>query len=258
MPPLRRDVQAAAAAALQQLLVEQPGVVQHHLVAAHEQQRRRQSRQVAEQRRAQWVGGIVGVALGVKLQQGLGHGGVDVLVRLVGRAGAGEVCPRRDADQAAGQVHAQLLQLQAQGVDQSAAGAFTAQQDLPGGVALLQQVAVGLQRILQRGGEAILRRQPVGGAEYLDAALRRQRGGKALGVLQTAAGVAAAVEVQDDAGAPLVLGHDPRALKALKGVILHQHLPLVEGGHQLAQLVLSLAGHLQRAVGHKGLEKIQL
>ena len=258
VPALRRNVQLAAAAALQQLFVEQPGVVQHDLIAAGEQQGRRQTRQVAEQRRAQRVGGLVGVALGVELQQRLGHGGVDILVGLVGRAGAGEICPRRDADEAAGQLHAQLLQLQAQGVDQSAAGALTAQQDLLGGVALFQQVAVGLQRILQRGGEAVLRRQTVGGAEHLDAALRRQRGGKALGILQTAAGVAAAVEVQNDAGAPLVLGHDPRTLKARKGVLLHQHLPLVEGGHQLAQLVLPLAGHLQRAVGHKGLEEIQL
>ena len=177
---------------------------------------------------------------------------------LIGRAGAGEIGPRRNADETAGQLHPQLLQLQAQRVDQPAAGALAAQQDLLGPVALFQQIAIGLQCIVQRGGEPVLRGQPVGGAKHPDTALRGQCRGKALGVLQTAAGIAAAVEIQNDAAAPLVLWHDPRALKAVKGVVLHQHLPLVEGAHQLAQLVLPLAGHLQRAVGHKGLEEIQL
>lgn len=171
VPALRRDVQLTAAAALQELLVEQPGIVQHHLVAAGEQQRRRKPRQIAEQRRAQRVGGIVGVALGVKLQQRLGHGGVNVLVLLIGRAGAGEIGPRRNADETAGQLHPQLLQLQTQRVDQPASGALAAQQDLLGAVALFQQIAIGLQCIVQRGGESVLRRQPVGGAEHPNTAL---------------------------------------------------------------------------------------
>ena len=171
VPALRRDVQLAAAAALQKLLVEQPGVIQHHLVTAHEQQGRRQPCQIAEQRRAQRISGVVGVALGVKLQQRLGHGGVNVLVLLIGRAGAGEIGPRRNADETAGQLHPQLLQLQAQRVDQPAAGALAAQQDLLGPVALFQQIAIGLQCIVQRGGEPVLRRQPVGGAEHPNTAL---------------------------------------------------------------------------------------
>ena len=258
VPPLRRHDHPAAAAALQQLFVEHPGVVQHDLVPAHEQQRRGQTLQVAEQRRAEGVGRIIRVALGVELQQLRRHGGVDVPVGLIGRAGAGEIRPGGDAHQTAGQGHSQHLQLQTQGVDQSTAGAFAAQQDLPGGVALFQQVPVALQRVVQRRRVAVFRRQTVGSAEHPHAALRGQRGGKALGVFQTAAGVAAAVEIQHHAAAAFVPGHDPGTLKGAEVVLPGDDLPLVERGHQFAQFVLPLAGHLQRAVGHKGLEEIQL
>ena len=104
----------------------------------------------------------------------------------------------------------------------------------------------------------MLRGQAIGRAEHPHAALRGQGGGKALGVFQTAAGIAPAVEIQDHPGAALVLGHDPRPLKMLKIVVPHQHLPPVQGGHQLAQLVLALPGGLQRQARHKGLEKRQL
>ena len=175
MPPLRGHDHFAAAAAFQQLFVQHPGIVQHHLVAAHEQQGGRQCRQVTEQRRAERVGGIVGIAFGVELQQLRRHGGVDLPVLLIGLAAAGKIRPRRDADQAAGQGKPQLLQLQAQGVDQSAAGALAAQQDLVGGVALAQQIAVGLQRVVQRRGIAVLRCKAVRRAEHAHAALRRER-----------------------------------------------------------------------------------
>ena len=117
---------------------------------------------------------------------------------------------------------------------------------------------VGLQRIVQRGGIGILRRKAVGGAEGAHAALRRQCGGKAFGVFKSSAGVAAAVEIQHHAAAPFVPGHDPCPLKAAEIMFLGHDLPLVERRHQLAQFVLSLSGHLQRAAGHKGLEEIQL
>ena len=245
VPPLRRYDQFAAAAAFHQLFVEHPGVVQHHLVPAHEQQRRRKAREIAEQRRAQGIGGIVGVALGVKLQQLRRHGGVDLPVFLVGFAAAGEVRPRRNADQAARKGQSQLLQLQAQGIDQSAAGAFAAQQDLVARVALFQQVLIGLQRVLHRRGIPVLRGQTVRRAEHPHAALRRQHRGKALGVFQTSAGVAAAVEIQHHAAPPLILGHDPRTLKVLEIMVLRHDLAAVQSGHQLAQLILPLSAGLQ-------------
>ena len=125
-------------------------------------------------------------------------------------------------------------------------------------IALFQQVVEGRQRVLHRRRVRIFRRQTVRRAEHAHAALAGQRRGEALGVVQTAAGIAAAVEIQHHAAAPLVLGHDPRALKALEIMVADQYLPLVEGTHQLAQLVLPLAGHLQRAARHEGLEEIQL
>ena len=104
----------------------------------------------------------------------------------------------------------------------------------------------------------MLRGQPVGGAKHPHAALRGQRGGKALGVLQTAAGVAAPVEVQDHAGAALVLGHDPRPLKIPEVMLTGKGLPPVHGRHQFPQLVLPLPGQFQRAVFRQRLEEIQL
>ena len=66
------------------------------------------------------------------------------------------------------------------------------------------------------------------------------------------------MEVEHHAGAAFVLGHDPRALERAEVVIFHVDLAPVEGAHQLTQLVLTLAGGLQGAVGHEGLEEMQL
>ena len=63
------------------------------------------------------------------------------------------------------------------------------------------------------------------------------------------------MEIQDHAAAALILGHDPRPLKSAEVVVPHQHLPPVQGGHQLPQLVLPLSGDLQGQTGHEGLEK---
>ena len=84
VPALRRDAERALAAARHQLFLKRTGIVQQYLVPAGEQQGRRKAGEVAEQRRAQRVGGVGGVALGVELQQLLGEGRVVVPVRLVG------------------------------------------------------------------------------------------------------------------------------------------------------------------------------
>ena len=231
------------------------GVVQHHLVPAHKQQRRRQPRQVAEQRRAQRVRGVLRIALGVKLQQLRSHGGVLLPVVPIGVPGSGQVCPGRDAHKPAGQGHAQLLEPQTQTVNEPASGGLPRQQDLPGLIALFQQVLIALQRIVQGRGIRMLRGQTVCRAEHPYTAFRGQGGCKALGIFQAAAGIAAAVEIQDHAAAALILGHDPRPLKSAEVVVPHQHLPPVQGGHQLPQLVLPLSGDLQGQTGHEGLEK---
>ena len=112
-------------------------------------------------------------------------------------------------------------------------------------VALFQQVLIGLQRVLHRRGIPVLRGQTVRRAEHPHAALRRQHRGKALGVFQTSAGVAAAVEIQHHAAPPLILGHDPRTLKVLEIMVLRHDLAAVQSGHQLAQLILPLSAGLQ-------------
>ena len=137
--------------------MEHPRVVEHDLVPADEQQRRRQARQIAEQRRAEGIFRVVGIAGGVKLQQLRCHGGVDVAVIDIRLAGAGQICPRRNADQAARKRQAQLLEPQAEGVNKSAAGRLAAEQDLVCGVALGKQVLIAHDRVVQRGGKALLR-----------------------------------------------------------------------------------------------------
>ena len=258
VPALRRNDHAALAAGGGQLFVKQPRVVQHYLVTADEQQRRRQTGEVAEERGTERIRGVVGVALGVELQQLLRHRGVDVLVRLVGVAGAGEIRPRRDADKPAGQRLPQLLELQAQREDESAARALAAEHDLLCGIAFPQEVVVAFKRIVQRRGVAVFGRKPVSRAEYAHSGLRCERRAEALGVFETAAGVAAAVQVQNNAVAPLILGHDPCALKATEIVLFDHDLVLVERGHELAELVLPLAGDFKRAVCDEGFEKVKL
>ena len=126
------------------------------------------------------------------------------------------------------------------------------------GIALFEQVLVALQRVVERCGIAVLRRKAVRRAEHAHAALRRERCAKALGILQTPAGVAAAVQIEDHARAALVVRRNPRALKRAEVVLADIDLAPVHRRHQLAELVLSLACDLERAVRDERLEEIQL
>ena len=157
MPALRRNDDLALAAGIEQLFVEHARVVEHDLVSADEQQRRRQARQIAEQRRAERIFRVVGIAGGIKLQQLRRHGGIDVAVVNIRLAGACEVGPRRNADQAARQRQTQLLEPQAEGIDEAASGGLAAQQDLICGVAFGEQILIAHDRVVQRGGKAFLR-----------------------------------------------------------------------------------------------------
>ena len=66
------------------------------------------------------------------------------------------------------------------------------------------------------------------------------------------------MQIENDAGAALLRRDDPRALKIIKLVILHDNVVPVYDLHQLAELVLPLARDLKRASGDKGLEKVEL
>ena len=261
VPALRRDDHAAAAAALLQLLVQAAGIVQQELIPAGKQQGGRQPGQVPVEggdHRLLFGMAAGGVAAGVEPQQLRGQGGIVLPVGDKALSGAGKIGPWGNGDQPAGHCHSQLPQAQAQGVDQPAARAFAAQDDLPGQIALSQQIAVAFQSVLQRRGKGVFRCQAVGRAEHLHAAFVGQRRAEALGVLQAAAGVAAAVQVQDDPLAALIAGDDPGALEPRKPVVPHNDVLLMDGLHQLAQLILRLAGRFQRAARHKRLEKMEL
>ena len=258
VPPFRRHDHPALAPGGTQLVVQHPGVIQHYLVPAHKQQRRRQALQITEQRGAERVFRLLRIAARVKLQQFPGDGRVYLPVGFKGFAGGGQVRPRRNADQAAGQGALQLLELQTQCIDQPAAGTFAAQQNLARLIALAQQVGIAFQRILQRGGVGMFRGQAIGGAEHPRPRFRGKRCAEALGIFQTAAGIAAAMEIENHPRAALILGRDPRTLKGREGVLLDIYLPFVQGSHQFPQLILPLAGNFKGAVCHKGLEKIQL
>ena len=168
-------------------------IAQQQFFTACENQRGRQPLQGTEQGRSQGIFGAFGVAPGVVVQNGFCQGRVTFSVGLVGRSGIGQIDPGGDGQNTAGQGKFQLLQTQAQGVTQTAAGAFPAQGD--SGISLIKKILIGFQSVLHCGGEGMLRGQTVGTAEYTGATFIGQRGAEASGIFQTAAGVAAAVQV---------------------------------------------------------------
>ena len=258
MPALRSHNEPAFAAALQKLFVHGPGVVQHDLVSAGEDEGGGQALKLPEEGGDKGIALILCVAVGVKAQKRFRHRGVDIPVRLVGSAGSRQIRPWGDADKPAGQGKAPFPEAQTEGVYEPAPGTLAAEADLPRSIALGEQIAVALLRVIQSGGKGELRRQPVSCAEHPRPALCGQRGAKALGIFQITAGIAAAVKVENHPGAALIPGDDPGSLKVRKGVVLQDNIPPVHGLHQLSQLVLPFPGHFKRAGGHKGLEKIKL
>ena len=66
------------------------------------------------------------------------------------------------------------------------------------------------------------------------------------------------MQIQNNALPPLILWYEPRAGEQAEVMVADIDITPVDGFHQLAKLVLTLARDLQRAVGDKGLEEIQL
>lgn len=118
--------------------------------------------------------------------------------------------------------------------------------------------AVFLEAVLRRCREGGLRGQAVGRTEDTGAGFGSQNGAEARGEFQVAAGVAAAVEVQDDTLPPLIPGQEPGSLEPIKLVLLDHDLPAPDGAHQLAQLFLALPDALQGKTVNEGLEQLQL
>ena len=81
---------------------------------------------------------------------------------------------------------------------------------------------------------------------------------EAFGVFQIAAGIAAAVEIQDHALTAFVLGDHPGAVKLGKGMLLYHYLAAVPGTHQFADHILPLADGLQGAAFQQGPEQGEL
>ena len=195
MPALGRDVKPTFAAGRQQLFVKPSRVVEQNLVSARKQQRRRKIRQIAEQRRAEGIFCVVRVAGGIEVQKLLGKRRIVVAIFCKGFPRLRQIGPRGNADKTARQRQLQRFKLQAQRVNQSPACRLAAKKNLVRRIALGKQVLIAHHCIVQRRREPAFRRQPVCRAEHAHAALVCQRRGKALGVFQIAAGVAAAVQV---------------------------------------------------------------
>ena len=104
----------------------------------------------------------------------------------------------------------------------------------------------------------MLRCQPVSGAENPAAGFCGQGGGKALGVFQIAAGVTAAVEVEDHTAPAFILGDGPGTCEFVEGVVFDDDGFAMDGLHQLADLVLAQTNLLQGKALHQRPEKAQL
>ena len=234
MPAFRRYDHFTLAAGIQQFLVQAAGIIQQYLIPAHKKQHWRKTGQITEERRNQWLllgGQPTGVTIGIKAQQLFGQGWVRFAVFLIGFPGAGQIRPGRNGNEPRGHRHVHLLQPQAQRANEPASGAFPAQHNLLRRIAFLQQVAVGLQGILHSGWVGAFRGQAVGGAEYSDPAFISQRRAEALSVVQVAAGIAAAMQVQDHPAAALIPRDQPGAFKALKRIIPHNDIFFVDRFH---------------------------
>ena len=118
-------------------------------------------------------------------------------------------------------------------------------------IALLQQIPVSLQGVLRGSGKPGLRSQPVGGAEYIHTALDRKRGSEALGIFQVAAGVAAAVEVENHALAANILRQNPGPFKSGEIMDPDHHLAAVLRFHHLADFILALSDSFQLAAAEQ-------
>ena len=258
VPPLRVNDQLAAAPGGAKGLVYPLGVAEQQLVPAYEDQAGWKACQVPKEGRGQRSLGLLGIAPGIEGKLLLRKGHIPLQIGPEALSGQGQVRPGGDGNDAAGEREPQLLQPQAQAEAQAAAGAFAAETDFLRGVALVQQISVALQSVLQRRRKGGLRGQTIGGAEDLGTGFVRQSGPEAQGVVQAAAGVAAAVEIQDHSIPPQVFGQHPGTLKVGKIVAFGPHLAVVGRPHQFPQGILPPAGGLQGAVGQHGLHVGQL
>ena len=121
------------------------------------------------------------------------------------------------------------------------------------GVTLAQQIAIAFQGVFQCCRVGVLRSKTVRRAENTGSALDCQHGAKACGMFQAAAGIAAAVQIQYHALAPLILGDDPGTTEAVKGMLFHQYLVTVLCFHKLAHFVLAFAYGIQGTAIEDGL-----
>ena len=258
MPAVRFGDQLAFSSGCQKLPVHQGGIGTHDLIVPHKQKRRRHQAHIPKQRRHPGIRPVLRIAAGKIVQNLHRHGRIPLPVRFVGFSGCRQIRPGRNADDAAGLLHSQLPKLQAEGIAQAAAGTFAAESNMLRGISFVQQVPVGSQPILQGGRIGMLRCQPVGGAEHPDTAAHRQHGGKALGIFQIAAYIAAAMQVQHHTLPPFIPGHDPGSFKLIEGMVPAEDLPAVLCFHQFSHGILPFSHSLQRAASQHGKQKIHL
>ena len=123
--------------------------------------------------------------------------GVDGLALRVRGAGGGHIRPGRQQHQRARQQPAALAQTAAQRQRQIAARAVADHGHIPCAVAQIHQVVPGAQGVFQCGGIGVLGGQTIVEGEHVVARDVGQLGGQHAGVAQIAAGVAAAVAIED-------------------------------------------------------------
>src|SRR5581483_11050715 len=193
----RRHVQLHLDAGHRRLVGEGDRIRQQHFLAADLDQHRRQAGHVGADRRGQ---GIVGLAAEIGLRDQLDAffgdhrvARADLLIRL-GR--------RRHVEPGAQQVEASrlrqpfLAQLQQQRGGEIATRRLAADDEIVGRKAHGEDLAISLDRILDRGGIRMLRCKPIVDVESGDAARGRQSRYERAMALDAAEHVAAAVEVE--------------------------------------------------------------
>ena len=242
MPHVLKDLHVAGDPGGAQGGVQTLGVGVQDFTVAHLNQRRRKIGQVAEERGqlrgAQILSGGVGLSDGGDIVQR--QHGVNLRPLPVGDAGGGHVCPGRHQQQRGGQHPPLCFQPVTQDQRQIAAGAVAGHHNVPSAVSQVHQVVPGHEGVFHGGGVGVLRGQPVFKGQDIEAGDVGEFGGQHLGIAQRAAGVTAAVTVQNGVAfpvGPLQLHPGGGHSGQMEGLPHHA----VHGRHQIAQKFLAFS-----------------
>ena len=169
-----------------------------------------------------------------------------------------KIRPRRYRDDSGGEGDAEFAKTEHKAVTEPAARAFACENYLPRQIAGGEQITVCFDRIVERGGVGVFRREAIGGAEHAYAAFGCEDRAETARVIKPAAGVAAAVQIQNDAVlANVVRRYQRRGHTRCFYIFLTEILPPCFC-HDFADAILCAPRRFERAHRGKALQPFKM